>query len=87
MKFSNAISPLYDILFVLRTALMPTLAAVLLNPFLLLNWNALSKLFMANLWGEFGKGVDENGREAKQRLFMIPGNEPEGVVLDIGAGE
>ena len=66
---------------------MPTLVAVLLNPSLLFHWNALSKLFMANLWVEFGKGVDENGREEKQRLLMTPGNEPEGVVLDLGAGE
>jgi len=87
MKFSNAIGPLYDIFFVLRTALIPTLAGLHRNPALLLNWSGISKLFMANLWVDFGREVDEHSREAKQRLLMAPGNEPDGVVLDIGAGE
>lgn len=87
MKVSNILSPLFDILFVLRTALVPTITAILSDPTLLLRWSSLSKIFMATIWVEFGHEVDQKAREAKMRLLCIPGNLPEGVILDVGCGE
>jgi hypothetical protein len=87
MKLVNIISPIHDILFVIRAAFFPTLTAIVLSPSLLFRWHALSKVFMANLWVEFGHLVDHGSADVKMKLLMTPENLPEGVVLDLGAGK
>jgi len=87
MKPFDIISPIHDLLFGLQAAFFPTLTAIVLSPSLLIKWHALSKVFMVNLWIEFGHRVDQQAAEAKKKLLMSPENLPEGVVLDLGAGK
>lgn len=83
MKLAAAFSLLTDFRFAIQTAFLPTLYTLLRSPSLLLKPTAVSRLFMARVWHEFGQFVDENGKPVKEEL--IPPN-AHGVVLDIGAG-
>jgi hypothetical protein len=83
MKLTAAFSLLQDLRIAIQTASLPTIYALINSPSLLFNPIAVSRLFMANIWVQFGRFVDEAGRAVKEDL--IPPN-AHGVVLDIGAG-
>jgi len=83
MRLAAAFSLLTDLRFAIKTAFFPTLNAILRSPSILLSPMAVSRLFMAEVWENFGQLVDEGGRSVKEGL--IPPN-AYGVVLDLGAG-
>jgi hypothetical protein len=83
MKLAAALSPLQYIREVVPPAVIPTIQAIIRSPSLLVRPTALSRLFFANVWISFGKGVNENSRAVKD-ILITPN--AYGVVLDIGAG-
>ncbi|KAF9033623.1 S-adenosyl-L-methionine-dependent methyltransferase [Panaeolus papilionaceus] len=83
MKLYNAFSLLTDLRFAIFAAFLPTVKALILNPFLIFRPVQISRIFMANVWDKFGNGLDEGIREIKRGLIEANAY---GVVLDIGAG-
>lgn len=83
MKLSNALSVLTDLRIAFTIAMLPTLRDVLRSPTLLLRPQALSRVFMAHLWGIYGDGSDLNSRDVKSDLITPNAH---GSVLDVGAG-
>ncbi|KAH9475072.1 Methyltransferase-like protein 7B [Psilocybe cubensis] len=83
MKFQNAISLLGDLRLAISIALIPTLKAVVKEPTLLFRWQALSRVFFARMWVDFGDGIDGNCKDVKENLITPNAY---GVVLDVGAG-
>ncbi|PPQ85970.1 hypothetical protein CVT25_001669 [Psilocybe cyanescens] len=83
MKLKNAVLLLSDLKMAIVVALIPTLKAVAKEPTLLFRWQALSRIFFARMWMDFGDEVDGNCKDLKERLITPNAY---GVVLDIGAG-
>lgn len=74
-----------DIYLAIRTAIVPTLRAVIARPSLVLTPRRVSRVFMDALWSEWGPGSDAAARGTKARL--LGGGKARGVVMDVGAGE
>ncbi|KAJ7350716.1 hypothetical protein DFH08DRAFT_862202 [Mycena albidolilacea] len=77
----------FDIVDTMRVALKigvpAAFRAIMASPSLLLNFAALSRISMANIWIPFGAGSDENSH-ADKKILITP--HARGVVLDLGAG-
>ncbi|KAH7914917.1 S-adenosyl-L-methionine-dependent methyltransferase [Hygrophoropsis aurantiaca] len=83
MRIKPAFALFEDLQCAVQAAFWPTVMALCQSPSLLFRPAAISRFFMSHVWSAFGNGVDENGREVKDRL--IPEN-AHGVVLELGAG-
>lgn len=83
MRFSKAISPLWDIRYLFTTALRPFASAIIANPSILLKPRAFGDLWLSTMWSPMGDGIDE-GQASLKRDLITPN--AVGVVLDIGSG-
>ncbi|XP_006457491.1 hypothetical protein AGABI2DRAFT_212927 [Agaricus bisporus var. bisporus H97] len=83
MKLQAAFAIVFELVFAIRTAFLPTLLAIWKSPSLLLHPQQLSRLLFSNIWVFFGPVTDENGKPFKEALITPNAY---GVVLDIGAG-
>ena len=84
MQFSAIWGMLADLWLAIMISFKPTTLAVFKDPTLLIRPSALSRLFMANIWEQYGPGTDQNARGEKEKLIRPYAS---GVVVDAGAGK
>lgn len=77
-------SVLFDMYYIIKAAIPPTVYSVWDSPTILLHPSQLRQLFFQNIWNFMGDGVDGASNESK--LGLLP-SRATGIVLEIGAGE
>lgn len=85
MQLAAALSPVWDLISIIKIAFIPALVTCLHEPTTLLHPHALIRVFMAAAWaGGFADAVDEGGKPVKDSLITPHSY---GTVLDLGAGQ